>query len=96
MCLLTMEGVAFNTPEMNEELVLKQYGEDEEDNTLSCHRKQVLSNKIPLKRVQSLLCAWAEKKTPIKSCLTYIYLREFSVFLLQLNMHDKCLRMTAS
>ncbi len=59
--LLSVERVVLNVPEANEELVLQQYGEDEEDNTFSCHRKQVLPYKVPLKRVQSLLCAWRKK-----------------------------------
>lgn len=30
---------ASSLPEVNEELVLQEYGEDEEDDTFSCHRK---------------------------------------------------------
>lgn len=55
--LLPTKGLPFNTPEANEELVLQQNSKDEEDNTFNCHRKQVLPNKVPLQRVQSLFCA---------------------------------------
>lgn len=54
--------VALIIPEANEKLILQQYGEDEEDNPLSCHRKQVLPYKIPLERIQSLFGAWRRKK----------------------------------
>lgn len=53
--------LVLNIPEAKEELVLQQYGEDEEDNAFSCHCKQVFSYKVPLKRVQSLLCAWKRR-----------------------------------
>lgn len=52
-----METGVLRIPEANEELVLQQYGEDEEDNTFSCHRKEVLPYKVPLKRVQGLFGA---------------------------------------
>lgn len=55
--LLPTKGVPFNTPDANEELVLQQNSKDEEDNAFNCHRKQVLPNKVPLQRVQSLFCA---------------------------------------
>lgn len=53
--------LVLNIPKANEELVLQQYGEDEEDNTFSCHCEQIFSYKVPLKRVKSLLRAWRRK-----------------------------------
>lgn len=56
-----MKGTYLNRPEPNKELVLQEYGEDEEYNTFSCHRKQILPYKVPLKRVKSRSCACREE-----------------------------------
>lgn len=63
-----MEGTDINRPDPNKKLVLQEYGEDEEDNTFSCHRKQVLPYEVPLKRVKSWSCACREEP---RKCLTW-------------------------
>lgn len=47
---------------MYEELVLKQYSENEEHNALDCHRKQVLPYKIPCQWLQCLLVSCEQQK----------------------------------
>lgn len=50
-------------PIVNEKLVLQENGEDEEDNAFSCHCKQILPHKVPLKGVKSLFASyrWAQR-----------------------------------
>lgn len=56
-----MVGTNLNRPKPKKEIVLQEYGEDEENNTFSCHRKQVLPYKVPLKRVKCQPCACTEE-----------------------------------
>lgn len=52
-------------PNAYEELVLKQYSENEKDNSLDCHSKQVLPYKIPCQWLQCLLVTCGQKNLNI-------------------------------